>query len=183
MLKKKKEIKKKDHQPAIEQPQAESRLRKKKMMVQEKPKYNNPKRWLLQEEEDEVQPCVYLNAKYISTHYQFYGNRLEAISPGSRSNEKTCISPRWGNAGFFMAQPPYRRQLSERMVLRNARKDSPRSMAFPSGFGTGARCFDGRKRGERWRVIHPASSPQGLYKRFPEAEEHGQPDQTFNQKK
>lgn len=54
MLKKKKDIKKKDHQPAIEQPVAENKLRKKKMMVQEKPKYNNAKRWLLQEDEDDL---------------------------------------------------------------------------------------------------------------------------------
>ncbi len=52
MLKKKKEPKKKDHQPGNEQLPADNKLKRKKMMVQEKPKYNNPKHWLLQNEDE-----------------------------------------------------------------------------------------------------------------------------------
>ena len=52
MLKKKKEPKKKDHLVGNDQVNADAKLKRKKMMAQEKPKYNNPKHWLLQNEDE-----------------------------------------------------------------------------------------------------------------------------------
>lgn len=52
MLKKKKEPKRKDHLVGNDQANADTKLKRKKMMAQEKPKYNNPKHWLLQNEDE-----------------------------------------------------------------------------------------------------------------------------------
>ncbi|MEY4106391.1 MAG: hypothetical protein RL181_733 [Bacteroidota bacterium] len=52
MLKKKKEPKKKDHLVGNDQVNADAKLKRKKMMAQEKPKYNNSKHWLLQNEDE-----------------------------------------------------------------------------------------------------------------------------------
>ncbi|MBK6948266.1 MAG: hypothetical protein IPH16_09570 [Haliscomenobacter sp.] len=51
MLKKKKDSKRKDQQPTANDQQTEAKLKRKKM-VREKPKYNNPKHWLLQNEDE-----------------------------------------------------------------------------------------------------------------------------------
>ncbi|MBV6426464.1 MAG: hypothetical protein KIPDCIKN_00976 [Haliscomenobacter sp.] len=51
MLKKKKDPKRKDQQLTANDQQTESKLKRKKL-VREKPKYNNPKHWLLQNEDE-----------------------------------------------------------------------------------------------------------------------------------
>lgn len=52
MSKKKKEIKKKDQRNRDTELSAEDRLKRKKLPPREKDKYQNPRNWLLLEEED-----------------------------------------------------------------------------------------------------------------------------------